>query len=182
VRSGNRSLPLLVASAAILVALLFSACGGGSGGGYGKRGGTETGDEGRTDAQAPPPPPPNAEEGTTFVSVASISGLGLVLVDSSGRTLYGFGADRGGSSSCYGRCAETWPPLLTDGEPHPSNGAAAAKLGTSERRDGAVQVTYAGHPLYTHAADKSPGEANGNARTAFNAPWFALKPNGQPAS
>ena len=38
----------------------------------------------------------------------------------------------------------------------------AAKLGTTKRKDGTTQVTFAGHPLYTYTADTKPGEANGN--------------------
>jgi hypothetical protein len=34
-----------------------------------------------------------------------------------------------------------------------------------------VQVTYKGHPLYTYADDKSPGEANGSEADGT---WFAL--------
>lgn len=161
---------------ALVAALLLTACGEGSGGGYGNRAGTAT-----DDATTAPAPPPNAEEGTTFVSLASVPGLGLVLADSGGRTLYALDADRGGTSSCYGRCAEAWPPLLTEGDPHPSNGASAAEVGTGERRDGTAQVTYAGQPLYTYAGDEGPGEASGDGVVSFGGTWFALKANGQPA-
>jgi predicted lipoprotein with Yx(FWY)xxD motif len=136
-------------------------------------------------AGGPPPTTPtvapNPEEGATFVSLASVPGLGLVLVDSGGRTLYAFDADRGGAPSCYGPCAEAWPPLLSEGEPHPSNGASAAKLGTAERRDGGAQVTYDGQPLYTYSGDTSPGEAKGNGLAAAGGTWTALKSSGTPA-
>lgn len=125
--------------------------------------------------------PPNAEEGTAFVSLGNVPGLGLVLVDSRGRTLYGFQKDRGTESSCYGTCAQAWPPLLTEGEPQPSNGTSDVKLGTAERRDGAVQVTYAGHPLYTYAGDRRPGEANGHDVSQFGAEWYALTSSGEEA-
>ncbi len=61
------------------------------------------------------------------------------------------------------------------------NGASASKLGTTERKDGTMQVTYAGHPLYTFVEDKKPGEANGNDVSAFGAQWYALKGNGEEA-
>ena len=112
---------------------------------------------------APPKPPPNAEEGTVFVSLGSAAGLGQVLVDSEGHTLYAFSEDSAEASTCEGACAKAWPPLLVEqGEPQPSNGASAARLGTITRADGSRQVTYAGHPLYTYSGDKQPGEANGN--------------------
>lgn len=131
-------------------------------------------------------PPPNAEEGTVFVSLGSAAGLGEVLVDSAGHTLYAFGGDGDGDGgeapSCDGACAKAWPPLLDEnGEPQPSNGTAAARLGTVARADGTHQVTYAGHPLYTFGGDQQPGEANGNRRSAFGGTWTALKGNGAPA-
>lgn len=175
-QSGDRRRNRILALA-LIAALFLVACGDRSGGGYGNRGGTETaGDTARVEA-----PPPNAEEGTTFVSLASVAGLGLVLVDSGGRTLYAFDADRGGTPACYGPCAERWPPLISNGEPHPSNGAAAERLGTVERRDGSSQVTYAAQPLYAFAGDQGPGEASGDGTTAFGGTWSALKASGQPA-
>ena len=168
--------PRLAAALAALVAvaaLVLAACGGGGGEqpqsrGYGGGGGAETTVE----------VAPNPEEGAVFVSVASVPGLGQVLVDSAGHTLYDFRADRGGTSSCYGACAKSWPPLLTEGEPHASNGAQPGLLGTADRRDGTEQVTYDGRPLYTFTGDKGPGEANGNDVNAFGADWYALTPSG----
>ncbi len=61
------------------------------------------------------------------------------------------------------------------------SGAEASQLGTTKRSDGTVQVTYAGHPLYTYAADTKPGEAKGNDFSSFGAQWYALKPNGEEA-
>ena len=104
--------------------------------------------------------------------------IGQVLVDSEGLTLYDFHKDKGTESACYGACAKAWPPLLTSGAPQPSNGASGSKLGTTKRDDGTMQVTYAGHPLYTFVADTKPGEANGNDFSAFGAQWYALTPKG----
>ena len=107
--------------------------------------------------------------------------VGMVLVDSNGMTLYDFHKDKGTTSSCYGACEQGWPPALTEGEPSVGNGASASKLGTTERKDGTTQITYAGHPLYTFVEDKKPGEANGNDTSAFGAQWYALKGNGEEA-
>jgi predicted lipoprotein with Yx(FWY)xxD motif len=71
--------------------------------------------------------------------------------------------------------------VLTGGAPQPGNGASASMLGTVKRKDGTMQVTYAGHPLYTFIEDKKPGEAKGNDVTAFGAQWYALKGNGEEA-
>jgi predicted lipoprotein with Yx(FWY)xxD motif len=159
--------------------LALLGCGGGSTGSSSTAAATTA--PGATTATVPKPPP-NAEEGTTFVTLASSPGLGLVLADSEGRTLYAFSADSGGEPTCDGACEKAWPPLIVSkGEPEPSNGASAAKLGTAARKDGSRQVTYAGHPLYAFSGDKSPGEAKGNGASAFGGTWTALKGSGAPA-
>jgi predicted lipoprotein with Yx(FWY)xxD motif len=174
------ALALLAAIAALVVA----GCGGGSGS-TSSEASSETSSGKSAEAGAkeaaskPVTAPPNAEEGTTFVSLGNVAGLGLVLVDSKGMTLYDFHKDKGTTSTCYGECATAWPPLLTEGAPQPSNGASAAKLGTIERKDGSMQVTYDGHPLYGFIGDKKPGEANGNDTTAFGAQWYALEGSGE---
>jgi predicted lipoprotein with Yx(FWY)xxD motif len=169
--------------AAILGAVAVAGCGGGGYGGTGETGTTSSG-EGAAGggAYAAPAAAPNAEEGTSFVSLGNVPELGMVLVDSKGFTLYDFHKDRGTQSACYGACAGAWPPLLTTGEPQPSNGASAGKLGTTKRKDGTTQVTYAGHPLYTFSADRKPGEANGHDFSNFGAQWYALRGSGAEAS
>jgi predicted lipoprotein with Yx(FWY)xxD motif len=177
---------------AVIAAVAVAGCGGGdssgSGGMYGGKGerekassGGSEGEGGTGGAYAAPAAAPNAEEGTTFVSLGSVPELGLVLVNSKGFTLYDFHKDKGTQSACYGACAGAWPPLLTKGEPQPSNGASAGKLGTTKRKDGTTQVTYAGHPLYTFSGDKNPGEADGHDLSAFGAQWYALKTSGAEA-
>jgi predicted lipoprotein with Yx(FWY)xxD motif len=117
--------------------------------------------------------------GTTFVSTGNAGDLGQVIVNSEGMTLYDFHKDKGKMSSCYGSCEGFWPPLTTSGEPMAKGGAQSSMLGTTERKDGSMQVTYAGHPLYTFVKDGKPGEANGNDYKAFGAQWYALMPNGE---
>lgn len=114
----------------------------------------------------------------TTISAASDPELGMVLVDSEGFTVYSFAKDKGTTSSCYGACAEAWPPVTATGKPDAGEGAMSADLGTTRRKDGTLQVTYAGHPLYTFVEDRSPGEANGNGSTAFGGEWNALDESG----
>lgn len=150
--------------------------------GYGSRYGGESEGEGEGETKsASAEAAPGAESGAGVVSLGNVQKLGMVLVDSNGMTLYDFHKDKGTTSSCYGPCAEGWPPMLTEGEPSVGNGASASKLGTTERKDGTMQVTYAGHPLYTFVEDKKPGEANGNDVSAFGGQWYALKGNGEEA-
>jgi predicted lipoprotein with Yx(FWY)xxD motif len=104
--------------------------------------------------------------------------LGSVLTDGRGRTLYLFEADTGGSSACYGACAAAWPPLLTTGKPRGSGGARASLLGTTKRRDGRLQVTYRGQPLYYFVKDEQAGQARGQGIDGFGAGWYVLGGNG----
>ncbi|HEX3042690.1 MAG TPA: hypothetical protein VHP56_11445 [Solirubrobacterales bacterium] len=104
--------------------------------------------------------------------------LGIILYDLSGHTLYTFSKDEGGASSCYGACAKTWPPALTEGKPRADGEASPGKVGATKRKDGTVQLTYAGHPLYTHAGEKQT-ETNGNGARAFGGTWFAIRPSGE---
>lgn len=167
-----------IGAAVLIVAFVLAGCGGGSSSTSGK-GSTKS-----TTASLPPlaKPPPNAEEGTVFVSLGNAAGLGQVLVDSEGHTLYAFSTDSPRESTCEGTCEKAWPPLLVEhGEPQPSNGAAASRLGTIERADGGRQVTYAGHPLYRYSGDKQPGEAGGQGTSAFGGAWTALKGSGAAA-
>jgi predicted lipoprotein with Yx(FWY)xxD motif len=169
---------LAVVLVVALLAAVVASCGGGSSS-------TSGSSQVKSTTTSLPPvakPPPNAEEGTVFVSLGSAAGLGQVLVDSAGHTLYAFGNDTAKAAACEGVCAKAWPPLLVEqGEPHPSNGAAASLLGTVTRADGSRQVTYAGHPLYSFSGDKQPGEAGGNGASAFGGTWSALKGSGAAA-
>jgi predicted lipoprotein with Yx(FWY)xxD motif len=55
----------------------------------------------------------------------------------------------------------------------------ASLIGTTKRKDGSTEVTYAGHPLYYFAPDKKRGEISGQALDQFGAPWYALTPAGR---
>jgi predicted lipoprotein with Yx(FWY)xxD motif len=111
------------------------------------------------------------------VAVAS-SGLGRILVDGSGRTLYLFGKDKHGKSACNGQCAGFWPPLIASGKPRATAGVKASLLGTVKRADGRLQVTYNHHPLYTFVKDMQKGQTNGEAIDAFGAKWYAVSAAG----
>ena len=50
----------------------------------------------------------------------------------------------------------------------------AGKFGTSARKDGALQVTFNGHPLYFFSRDAAPGDTNGQGSTGFGAVWVVV--------
>jgi predicted lipoprotein with Yx(FWY)xxD motif len=107
------------------------------------------------------------------------SSLGTHLVDSKGITLYLFQKDKHSSKShCYGNCAKDWPPLLTNGAPKAAGKAKGRLLGTTQRRNGDMQVTYKGHPLYHFSGDRKAGQTHGEGLTAFGAEWDVVSPAG----
>lgn len=111
-----------------------------------------------------------------FVEVeVGIDQGGTHLVDGEGRALYLFTLDEGRTSSCDGECATAWPPYL--GEPVAVGDVDLSLLGNAERGDGAIQVTYGDHPLYTYSGDTGPGDTNGHG---FNDFWFLVGPDGEP--
>jgi predicted lipoprotein with Yx(FWY)xxD motif len=116
--------------------------------------------------------------GGAKVAVAK-SPLGRILVDSKGITLYDFVKDKGRTSVCYGACAALWPPLITKGKPIAGLGVGASLLGTTKRKDGKLEVTYNGHPLYYFVTDTKPGQTTGQAVNQFGGPWWVLSPAGK---
>jgi predicted lipoprotein with Yx(FWY)xxD motif len=107
------------------------------------------------------------------------SPLGRILVDGKGITLYDFVKDRGTTSACYGACAALWPPLISNGKPLAGPGVRASLLGTTRRKDGKLEVTYNGHPLYYFVTDRKPGQTTGQGVNQFGGPWWVLSPAGK---
>src|SRR5690349_5557030 len=93
--------------------------------------------------------------GTPSVSAQSASTLatrtapemGTILTDQAGRTLYMYTKDSVGLSTCYDSCAAAWPPLIGDGGSSLPTDLPGV-VGTTQRTDGALQLTYNGMPLY----------------------------------
>jgi predicted lipoprotein with Yx(FWY)xxD motif len=119
-----------------------------------------------------------AATGGAKVAIAKTK-LGNILVDSKGITLYDFVLDKGTTSACYGACAALWPPLLTHGKPVAGPGVRASLLGTTKRKDGKLEVTYGGRPLYYFVSDRKPGQTTGQGINQFGAPWWALSASGK---
>ena len=113
------------------------------------------------------------------VMVASSPHYGNVLYDKDHFALYVFSADHGSTSTCYGACSSAhggWPPLLTKSAPHVM-GLNASLLGTTKRKDGSLQVTYAGHPLYYWSGDTAHSISCQHVRL-HGGFWYVVDPNG----
>ena len=61
-----------------------------------------------------------------------------------------------GTRACTGECLKTWRPLISGKSAQPS-----WHWTLLDRDDGTKQWAYRGHPLYTFAEDKKPGDING---------------------
>ncbi len=119
--------------------------------------------------------------GGPTVAAKSVSGVGTVLVDAEGRTLYMFAPDKESEVTCTETCAAVWPPLKVEAgeEPEASGEVKASLLGTLPDPEGGEVVTYAGWPLYTYVADAKPGEATGQAVNLNGGYWYVMSPSGK---
>jgi predicted lipoprotein with Yx(FWY)xxD motif len=108
------------------------------------------------------------------------SRFGPVLFDGRGFVLYAFTRDPRGRSACYGACARAWPVYYV-----PRAGLSAGKgvkrslIGTTKRRDGRRQVTYAGRPLYYYVGDRSPGDITCQDVVEYGGTWLIVRGSGR---
>lgn len=112
--------------------------------------------------------------GGATIKAAPVGSIGTVIVAANGMTLYQFSKDTkdSGKSACSGGCATTWPPLTVAAGATPTGDTGVSgKIGTINRDDGTVQVTYNGLPLYFFQNDKAVGDSNGVYTN-----WTAVKP------
>ena len=107
------------------------------------------------------------------------SQFGRVLFNDQGRALYAFTRDPRGRSRCSGQCAAKWPPFLVHGKVTAGPGVGASLIGTTRRRDGSLQVAYAGHPLYFYVGDPKGKLLCGNVKE-FGGLWLAVAASGKP--
>lgn len=107
-----------------------------------------------------------------FLKTGGNATLGAFLVDKQGRTLYQFKTDKNGQSSCDGECAKLWPPFVALHNGVVGKGIVG-QVGTFERADKTLQLTYMGKPLYLYVKDLKPGDTNGEG---VNNLWSIVKP------
>ena len=107
-----------------------------------------------------------AQDGAMSINLGDSADHGQFLTDANGMALYIFAPDAQGASTCTGDCATNWPPVTVasaDALPTVAEGLDAALLGTVERDDGTLQLTYNGWPLYYFGGDTEAGQTNGQA-------------------
>ena len=156
---------------AVAVAVLAAACSSGTSSSTGAAAPASSA------ASAPSSAASGSASGAMVIKTASSSG-DTFLTDGTGRAVYLWAKDTGGTSACSGACAGAWPPVTTTGSPTASGSAQASDLGTITRSDGTKQVTYDKHPLYYFAGDSGPGTASGQGSDNFGAKWWLVAPSG----
>jgi predicted lipoprotein with Yx(FWY)xxD motif len=103
---------------------------------------------------------------TPTVGVAKVKGLGKVLVDSKGKTLYTL-TNGGTAVACSSACAAAWPPLTSSSTPTGSKGVEG--LGVDGK-----QVTVDGLPVYRFTGDTKKGQAAGEGISSFGGVWHVV--------
>lgn len=122
-------------------------------------------------------------QGAPAADVVAVSNAeyGTILATPGGNSLYMYVEDKDGASACVDACSNNWPALLVgdDGVATAGEGVDQALLGTYTRPDGAVQVTYGGHPLYTFRRDTAEGTTRGQK---LGDAFFLVSPAGAPVT
>jgi predicted lipoprotein with Yx(FWY)xxD motif len=165
----KRVLVSVVAMAALVAPA--SACGG------------DDDEAGMTASARPPTAPTPAPARRAAAPVGPLvrilpSAYGPILFDGRGQVVYGFTRDRLNLSRCYGECARAWPPFIARARPRAGRNVNPRLLGTTRRRDGKLQVTYAGKPLYFYVNE---GRRQVRCHNVFlnGGLWLVVRPSGR---
>ena len=106
-----------------------------------------------------------------------------IVANSSGLAVYTLSGDSKAHPKCTksNGCFAVWPPVKVSSAGKLSKAAGIkGSLGTW-RRNGFIQVTLAGHPLYTFAPDKRD-HATGEDFTHFGGTWHVVKTSADPGT
>ena len=126
---------------------------------------------------------PSLAQSQSVVNIAQ-NQLGDYLTDAEGRSLYLYLKDEKNISICDDSCTQLWPPFLVKDQPLPGRGFGVMDefydgrlLGTIRRKDGSLQATINGRPLYYFSADVARGDIQGQGMDKV---WFLASPRGEP--
>jgi predicted lipoprotein with Yx(FWY)xxD motif len=159
---------VLVAGTVVALVAILAGCGGGS-----SKPTISTSSSGS-----------GAQPSTKF-STASVSGVGNVVVDGRGRTVYILTSGDHTNAPCTDAsgCTKLWPDLPLPGGMSAAaagTGIKASLLGTMKLSDGETYPTYRGWLMYEYTGDSGPGQANGEGIKSFGGTWYVLNPSGNP--
>jgi len=101
------------------------------------------------------------------ITFSAAGAQAAVLTAKNGMTLYTFDNDKGSISSCYGFCADFWPPYIGKSDQKMNKHWTLVK-----RKNGKMQWAYNGKPVYFYAADKKKGDMTGDGKEGI---WHIVK-------
>jgi predicted lipoprotein with Yx(FWY)xxD motif len=166
--SNRYQVRLLAVALVAVLGLVAAGCGGGS-----------------SASSAPKSGVAGAQHSTSSVAVMTrkIKGLGVVLVNTKGRTLYVFMKDAHRHVTCVKAnqsCPSFWPPLKwkKTGKPKAGGSAKSSLLAWDKDPDGGKVVTYNHWPLYTYSGDSKAGQASGWNKNLNGGKWFVISAKG----
>ena len=117
------------------------------------------------------------------VKTRKIKGLGVVLVNPAGRTLYVFMKDAHRRVTCTkaNGCQSFWPPLKwkSAGKPKAAGAAKSTLLAWDKDPGGGKVVTYNHWPLYTFVNDSAAGQAKGWNTNLNGGKWYVISASGK---
>jgi predicted lipoprotein with Yx(FWY)xxD motif len=120
----------------------------------------------------------SSANGATTLSTRQLSGVGTVLVDASGMTVYSPDQEAAGTIRCTADCLSFWFPVIVSSSAGLTLPSGLGGVVSTIRRpdDGQMQVTYNGKPLYTFKLDQAPGQDHGaNFSDGFNGTDFTWR-------
>ena len=172
---------LLAGGLALGTAATVAACGSSSPSTAGGSPGTAGGSPGSS------APARSSSAPSATISAKSVPGVGAVLVNGRGQTLYMLTSEKGGKITCTqaNGCTQAWPEtVLTSGTTtaKAGRGVQSSLLGTVKDANGGLEVTYNHWPLYTFSGDSGPGAAKGQGLTSFGGTWYVLNGSGNPVT
>src|SRR5262245_1226169 len=107
------------------------------------------------------------------VGLGKAAGVGVVLVDKNGMTLYTL-TNNGAAVPCDTTCQGFWPPLVVTAGAKATGAKGVKKLGLTDTD----QVTVNNLPVYRYAGDSQKGQANGEGINTFGGVWHVVKKSG----
>jgi predicted lipoprotein with Yx(FWY)xxD motif len=134
-----------------------------------------------TAAAAPTTSTTTPATATVALTTRTLPGVGAVLVNGQGRTLYVFVPDHAKKVTCVGGCASVWPPLaISSGQkPAVSGGVQASLVSSDPDPSGGNVVTYGGWPLYLYVADPTAGTDHGQGVNSSGGLWYVIGASGK---
>lgn len=106
-----------------------------------------------------------------------------IVANSSGLAVYTLSGDSRAHPKCTkaNGCFSFWPPVKVSSVSKLSKASGIKGTLGTWRRDGFIQVTLAGHPLYTFSMDKKD-HATGEGFVGFKGTWHVVKTSANPGT